>query len=250
MILSVSDVHFAYNSLPVLSEVTFELMQGEVLALLGTNGAGKSTLLRCLNGILSPSMGTVLLDLQKLDSMDPETIARKVGYVPQRSTETHLTVFEAVLLGRKPHMRWSMKAEDYALVEKILTEMELEDLAHRPVSDLSGGEAQKVVIARALAQSPKVLLLDEPTSNLDLKNQLDVLTLIRAIVKRENLAAVICIHDLNLALRFADNLLLLKGHRIHSLVGKDELTPEVIHDVYGVKVELVTVGDQRVVVPA
>lgn len=146
-------------------------------------------------------------------------------------------------------MRWSMKAEDYALVEKILGEMELEGLAHRPVLDLSGGEAQKVVIARALAQSPKVLLLDEPTSNLDLKNQLDVMSLIQDVVKRENLAAMICIHDLNLAERFADKLLLLKDHRIHSLVGKDQLTPEVIRDVYGVNVDLITVGEHRVVVP-
>jgi iron complex transport system ATP-binding protein len=250
MILSVLDVHFAYNSVSVLSQVRFDLMQGEILAVLGTNGAGKSTLLKCLNGILRPRLGSILLGNQELRSMSLEAIARGIGYVPQKSTDTRLTVFEAVLLGRKPHMGWSMKREDYALVEKILLEIGLEPLAHRPVSDLSGGEAQKVIIARALTQAPKVLLLDEPTSNLDLKNQLDVMTLIRNVVKRENLAAVISIHDLNLALRFADKLLLLKDHQVHSLVSREELTPPAIRDVYGVEARLITVGCHRIVVPA
>lgn len=247
--LSVRDLDFAYNSHPILDGVSFELCAGDILALLGTNGAGKSTLLKCLNHILKPRLGTILLEQQELGRMSRDAIARKTGYVPQRSADSHLSVFEAVLLGRKPHMRWTMSARDYALAEQIIGELKLADVAQRPVSDLSGGELQKVVIARALAQTPQLLLLDEPTSNLDLKNQLEIMSLIRGIVKQKKLAAVIAIHDLNLALRFADRLVLLKDHRVHAAVRNSDLTPEIIREVYGVNAVLVDVSDHTVVVP-
>jgi iron complex transport system ATP-binding protein len=249
MTLSVNGVHVSYNSHDVLAGVTFALQPGEVLALLGGNGAGKSTLLKCLDGILRPRLGSVLLEEHDLRSLDGDAIARRAGYVPQKSEDSHLTVFEAVLLGRKPHMRWSMGPADHALTEQILGELDLTRLADRSVSRLSGGEQQKVVIARALAQTPRVLLLDEPTSNLDLKNQLEIMSLVRDAVQQNNLSAVICVHDLNLALRFADRLLFLKQHRVHALMHRSELTEGVIREVYGVETALVRVADRTVVVP-
>ena len=140
-----------------------------------STGAGKSTLLKCLNRVLRPQGGSVLLGGNNLLRLPQDAIARRIGYVPQQHSQTRLTVYEAVLLGRRPHMGMTVSKADYTVVEETLQRMGLSDLALRPVSDLSGGEVQKVMLARAMAQSPKILLLDEPTSNLDLKNQIEVM---------------------------------------------------------------------------
>jgi iron complex transport system ATP-binding protein len=249
MKLTVADIGFSYNSHPVLSDVSFSLDRGQVMCVLGVNGAGKSTLLKCLNRILKPRSGSVLVDGDDLLRMSQNSVARRMGYVPQRHPETRLTVFEAVLMGRKPHIRWSLAQDDYSLVEHIIEQMGIAHLAMRPVADLSGGEVQKVIIARALAQSPAILLLDEPTSNLDLKNQLEVMGLIRSIVETRGLSAVIAIHDLNIAVRFADRFLFLKNHRIHAVSTREGLTSEMIRQVYDVEVTIEKFGSHTLVVP-
>ncbi len=249
MKLVVDGIDFAYNSHPVLAEVGFAVDRGQILCVLGKNGAGKSSLLKCINGVLSPRRGTTRLDGEDLSRMSPNGVARRMGYVPQRHPEARLTVFEAVLLGRKPHVRFRACAEDYAQVEEIIDQIGIATLAMRPLSDLSGGELQRVVIARALAQSPEVLLLDEPTSNLDLRSQLEVMKLIRHLVDTKNLTAVIAVHDLNIAVRFADKLLFLKDRRVHSVTSREELTPATIRQVYGVEVTLLKVGPHTIVAP-
>ncbi len=249
MILSVDNIRFAYNSHPVIENVSFKLEKGRLLAILGVNGAGKSTLLKCLNRILRPQTGSVLLGEENLHGLSQKTIARRMGYVPQQHPQTKLTVYESVLLGRRPHMGLTIDQSDYAVVDQIIGQMGLGDLALRPVSDLSGGEAQKVMIARALAQSPRILLLDEPTSNLDLKNQMEVMALIRSVVSGQGLMAIVAIHDLNLAVRFADQFLFVKDHRIHAMTTGDALCAETIGQVYGVEVLIQEVGGHRVVVP-
>jgi len=249
MKLTAQGIRFSYNGHPVLSDISFHLGAGEVLCILGVNGAGKSTLLKCLNRILVPRQGEVLLEGENLVRMDRSRVARRVGYVPQRHPDTRLTVFEAVLMGRRPHMGWKCEEKDYAVVEGIIERMGLSPLAMRCVSALSGGELQKVVIARALAQTPSVLLLDEPTSNLDLKNQLEVMGLIRDIVAAEGLSAIIAIHDLNLAVRFGDSFLMLKEHRVHAAAARETLTSKMIREVYGVEVMLRDIDGRRVVVP-
>jgi iron complex transport system ATP-binding protein len=232
-----------------LSDVNFSLNPGEVMCVLGVNGAGKSTLLKCLNRILKPQRGSVLVEGEDLLLMSQNSVARRMGYVPQRHPETQLSVFEAVLMGRKPHIRWSLAADDYTLVENIITQMGISHLAMRSVSDLSGGELQKVIIARALAQSPGILLLDEPTSNLDLKNQLEVMALIRRIVETKNLSAVVAIHDLNIAMRYADRFVFLKERKIHAISTKEDLDSELIGEVYGVEVALRQFEGHTIVVP-
>jgi iron complex transport system ATP-binding protein len=249
MNLTVANIDFSYSSHPVLSDVNFSLNPGEVMCVLGVNGAGKSTLLKCLNRILRPQRGSVLVEGEDLLLMSQNGVARRMGYVPQRHPETRMSVFEAVLMGRKPHIRWSLAADDYTLVENIIMQMGISHLAMRPVSDLSGGELQKVIIARALAQSPAILLLDEPTSNLDLKNQLEVMRLICRIVETRNLSAVVAIHDLNIAMRFADRFVFLKDQRIHAVATKDDLDSELIWQVYGVKVALRQFEGHTIVVP-
>ncbi|GBC63611.1 ABC transporter ATP-binding protein [Desulfonema ishimotonii] len=249
MKLSVAGITFAYNSHPVIRDVSFSLEPGQVLGVLGVNGAGKSTLLKCLNKILHPSGGAVFLGGKDLLKMDGAEIARHMAYVPQKYGGEQLTVFDTVLLGRKPHIRWAATHRDYEVVETVLERMGLARFALRPVLALSGGEMQKVVMARALAQEPDVLLLDEPTSNLDLKNQFEVMGLVRQVVREQKLAAVVSIHDLNLALRFADRFLMVRDHTVFSLTDRESVTREMIRDVYGVEVLLTEVEGHRVVVP-
>ncbi|MFH1116129.1 MAG: ABC transporter ATP-binding protein [Pseudomonadota bacterium] len=250
MILKVSDIAFSYNSRPILQDVSFNVPRGSIVGVLGVNGAGKSTLLKCINRILKPKSGCVMIDAGDVSSMTRSDIAKRIGYVPQRHGGDELTVFDTVLLGRKPYIEWSVTRRDLEIVSKIIRIMRLEDMALRPVSKLSGGEAQKVVLARALAQEPDVLLLDEPTSSLDLKNQLDVMNLIREAVRTQGLAAIVSIHDLNLALRYADRFLFLKDGTIHSYSGREGLTRGVIREVYDVDVVMVEMEGHSVVVPA
>jgi len=249
MKLEAFGIQFSYNSHPVLADVSFTLKKGHIMAVMGINGAGKSTLLKCLNRILSPRAGSVLLDGEDLLRMNRTGVARRVGYVPQRHPENQMTVFEAVLMGRKPHIKWSMRDEDHDMAEKIIRQVGLAHLAMRSVGQLSGGELQKVVIARALAQAPDILLLDEPTSNLDLKNQLEVMALIRRVVREQGVSAIIAIHDLNMAVRFSDAFLFLKNGRIHAVSDGEGLDREIIREVYDVEVILKNVGGHTVVVP-
>lgn len=249
MNLSVTDLGFAYNGHPVLRRISFSIAPGTLLCVLGVNGAGKSTLLKCLNRILKPSGGTVMLGADDLSTLSRNESAKRIGYVPQHHHQAQLTVFESVLLGRKPHLSWGPGPEDYELVEDLMAKLGLGHLAMRPVQDLSGGETQKVAIARALAQTPRIMLLDEPTSNLDLKNQLDVMGLVRRVIETQRLAAVVAIHDLNLAVRFGDQFLFLKDHQVHDMVDKQSLSAETIRQVYGVKVAIQKYGLQTVIIP-
>jgi len=249
MILSVSGIEFAYNSRPVLDGVTFELHKGQILGILGKNGAGKSTLLKCLNGILQAHRGTVFLNNQDIRRLRGDEIARMVGYVPQRYGNEPLTVYDAVLLGRRPHIRWTATRRDLEVVEAVLSLMRLKAFALRPVNELSGGEAQKVIIARALAQEPELLLLDEPLSNLDLGNQVEVMQLMKRTVRERDLTAILSLHDVNTALRFADRFLLLKEGRVHAFATRETLSAAIIEEVYGVRVLLQEIQGYPVMVP-
>lgn len=248
MMLSIAGIQFSYNGHPVLKDICLQLEPGQILAVLGVNGAGKSTFLKCVNRILHVRKGSIRLHDDDVLQMKGEEIARHMGYVPQRYGEEELAVFDAVLLGRKPYMKWKAQEKDLQIVENTLKQMGLDKMAMRPVSKLSGGEMQKVILARALAQEPDLLLLDEPTSNLDLKNQLEVMGLVHKAVKDQGLSAVICLHDINLAFRFADRFLMLKDGQVHTQGGREAVTPEVIHQVYGVEVILGEVQGYPIVV--
>lgn len=247
--LSVSGIRFSYGDRPILTDAGFHLPPGCMMGVLGVNGAGKSTLLKCINRILKPQAGAVFLEQTDLTRAGRLEIARKLGYVAQRHGKSPLSVYESVLLGRKPHMGWSVSRKDYDIVESALAQLGITRLAHRPVTAISGGEAQKVMLARALAQQPKVLLLDEPTSNLDLKNQMEVMRLVRDIIRRQCISAVVSIHDLNLAARFADLFLFLKGRKVHALVDRQGLNEQVIEEVYGIRVMIREVDGKTVVIP-
>ncbi|MFL7793205.1 MAG: ABC transporter ATP-binding protein [Anaerolineae bacterium] len=249
MILTVQGIRFHYPGRPVLEEASFAVEKGEVLAILGTNGTGKTTLLKCLNHILTPAAGTVLIKGEPTSAFSRNALAQKMGYVEQQRNGSRATVFNAVLLGRKPYIRWDITQNDMAIAAQALETLELEEYALRYLDELSGGELQKVVIARALAQEPEILLMDEPTSSLDLKNQIEVVNLIRQISRERGIAAVVAMHDLNLALRFADRFILLKDKTIYAAGGSEMMTPENIEAVYAVPVTIVVHNGSRVVIP-
>ncbi|KAF1076164.1 ABC transporter ATP-binding protein [Methanogenium sp. MK-MG] len=249
MILDINDVSFTYRSSDVLHDVSFAVKPGEVVSILGPNGVGKTTLLRCINAILAPKTGDILVGDDNILSLSRMEVARRIGYVAQQCEKARLTVFDAILLGRRPHMGWSVSDTDLKIVDSAIRMLELEDLTLRYTDEMSGGELQKVSIARALVQEPRLLLLDEPTSSLDLKNQIDILSTIQAVVKSHQVSAVMTMHDLNLAIRFSDRFILLKDGTIYEAGGHDIIRPDVIEEVYGLPVHVETVAGHPVVVP-
>jgi iron complex transport system ATP-binding protein len=245
--LKVNNVEFSYNSTPVLENISMELDRSEILGVVGPNGAGKSTLIRCINGILKPQHGSILLEGQEIAHMSMMEIAKKLGYVPQTASHTFpATVFDTVLIGRRPYIGWRSSKKDTKTVVEVLKLMEIEDLAMRDFNELSGGQQQKVLIARALAQEASTLLLDEPTSNLDIQHQLEVMEIIKDLVTTKGISAIMAVHDLNLASRYTDKVLIMKRGRVFDAGSPyDVLTPENIMSVYNVEAEVINRNERR-----
>lgn len=237
MKLYTKNIKFSYGNKEVLKGIDLNVKKGEVVSIVGPNGSGKSTLLKCIQGILKPKDGAVYVNDKETSTMALGDLAKTLGYVPQSSVEVFTqTVFETVLMGRKPHLTWGVRKKDLEIVEDILTYMGLEDISQCYLNELSGGQKQKALIARALAQEPEVILLDEPTNNLDIKHQLEVLQIIKSISEQRGSSFIMVIHDLNLAARFSDRLVLLNEGEIFSEGNAEEvLTEENIKKVYEVE---------------
>ena len=217
---------------------------------MGPNGCGKTTLIKCICGILRPE-GTILLGEDDVALMSRREVARYIGYVPQSTTSVlSTTVFDTILMGRKPHMGWRVQDEDIDRVVEVMKLLSIQEFALRDFSELSGGQRQRVLIARALAQEPEVLLLDEPTSNLDIKHQLEVMETIHTLVKRTGISALMAIHDLNLAARFSDTLVMLKDGKVHAKGDPFSLlTRDNIKTIFGVEAVVMRDLDRPYVVP-
>ena len=200
--VEVSDITFAYNpnGSNIVEDISFAIEKNQCIAILGNNGAGKSTLLKCMDRICPAQKGAVFVDSQNVYKMSKNMMAQNIAYVPQNNESINMTVFDTILLGRKPYIKWDATSEDRQIVWDIMRKMQLEEFALRNVWQLSGGELQKVMLARALAQEPKLLLLDEPTSNLDPRNQHEVLQRVKEIAQEHDICVAIIIHDLNLAI--------------------------------------------------
>lgn len=237
MNLKIKGVRQGYGDVEVLKGVNMSASTGEVVALLGPNGSGKSTLIKTVAGILRPRSGSVTVDGQDVLKMEPSDMARVLGYVPQHfHYMPYTTVLETVLIGRRPYMQWSASDQDLEVVERALETMQILDLAERNVNELSGGQRQRVFIARALTQSPRFYLFDEPTSSLDLKYQLETMMTMRELVCREGAGMIIALHDLNLALRYADKAVMIKDGTVYCSGRPDDVITEgTIREVYGVE---------------
>ncbi len=236
--LRISDIDCYYGSIKALENIKFSVAEGEFVGILGPNGSGKTTLMRIISRTLKPKIGTVFLDEIDIYSMKSRDVAKSVAVVPQESIATFdFTALDIVLMGRNPYIdRFRMESgEDLAVAKKAMEFTNTWDLAERPVNELSGGEKQLVIIARALAQDPKVLLLDEPTVHLDINHQLEIMDLLRRICKERELVVLAVFHDFNLATRYCDSAMLLNKGRIFSIGPIDTvLTGENIRNVFQV----------------
>ena len=240
--LKLHSLSVSYHDHRVLHDVSFDVNSGEVLALIGPNGAGKSTIIRAASGVI-PSLGSIHTNGNDFHSLDPIQRAKYIAVVPQAiSLPPAFTAWETVLMGRTPYLGFLGNASphDEELVRDSLTRVNALSLSDRRVSELSGGEAQRILLARALCQSTPILLLDEPTAHLDLQYQVSLLELIRELAHKENLAVLIALHDLNLAARYADRVALLVGGRLNAIgTPREVLTPEKISNAYCLPVNVV-----------
>ena len=237
MILEIDDLHFSYvKHEEILHGVSCKIETGKLTAIIGPNGCGKTTMVKCINKIHAPSAGKILFNGEDLVHCARSTIAKRIGYVPQVSSEgLGGTVIDFILLGRRQYLSWKLRAEDLRAVLDVLEKLNIAHLANKNYGELSGGQKQKVLVARALLQQPEMFLFDEPTSNLDLKNQLEIMELARGIVDHEHKTAVIVVHDLNMALHYADHVILMEAGRIVCTgIPNDVLTVSNIEKVYGV----------------
>lgn len=228
----------------VLNGLDLSIAPGEILALLGPNGIGKSTAISILSGLRKPQGGEVLIEGENLYEMKPSERGKKIGLVEQFPEFDSLTVFESVLLGRLPNFLVAPQQKDKESARIMIETIGLSDSSFRPVNELSGGERQLVAIGRALVNDPKFLLLDEPTSNLDIGNKLSVMRLIKKAAKEKGVAVLISLHDLNEALEIADRFAFISEGKIEKTYDKETLNEDIISSVYGVHVELIKDNDQ------
>jgi iron complex transport system ATP-binding protein len=240
--LELSHISAGYGPRLILRDVSMTIQAGQVVALVGPNGAGKSTLIRVLSGVVPVAHGRALLDGRDLFQLTQAQRARLIAVVPQM---IHLpeafTVGEVVLMGRTPHLPfWAGESKhDCEIAWQALRKTQTDGLVDRRSHELSGGEQQRVVIARALTQEPKVLLLDEPTAHLDLKYQMDVLELVKALAREQGLAVLMTLHDLNQAALYADSVALMKqGEIVAQGSVQSVFTAEQLSAVYGVQVAI------------
>jgi iron complex transport system ATP-binding protein len=241
--LNIQSLGVHYGSRQILYEVDLSITAGEILAVVGPNGAGKSTLIRAASGVLRPSSGRVMVNGKDLARLSDMQRARQLAVVPQNNQlPGTFSVYQTVLLGRTPYLNWLGHSgpSDHAMTQLALEQTQMSAFANRLVGDLSGGEKQRVLLARALAQDAPLLLLDEPTTYLDLQHQSSLLNLTRKLCQEKNLAVLIVLHDLNLASMYADRVALLVDGKLQAIGNPEQvLTSETLSAVYHVPVHVI-----------
>lgn len=242
MIMEVDGVSFDYAGNPVLDSVRFRVRKGEVLGILGPNGSGKTTLLKIMNRNLSPKAGSVVVEDRDIARITKREIAQRMAVVPQGGEINFaFTVADIVLMGRMPSLeRFQMESDDdLRIVWDAMQRTKVDHLADRPINQVSGGERQRAIIARALAQMPHIILMDEPTLHLDVNHQLEVLDLVSGLSRDQGLTVIIVSHDLSMVARYCDRIILIHDHRIEA-AGRveDVLTPDNMRKVFNIEAEL------------
>jgi ABC-type cobalamin/Fe3+-siderophores transport system ATPase subunit len=247
--LEICSLTVAYGSRRVVANLSLTVKAGEILGVIGPNGAGKSTLVRAISGILPVLEGSVSVQGQDLAHLSPTGRARWLAVVPQAiQLPPAFTAWEIVLMGRTPHLNWlgQTSAQDAEIVRQAMRRTDTLDLAERRVGELSGGEQQRVLLGRALAQAAPVLLMDEPTAHLDLQYQVSLLESIRDLAQREKLAVLVVLHDLNLVARYADRVVLLVKGEVRALGAPDEVfTADLLSAAYHTPLQVLSLGEDE-----
>lgn len=248
--LNVQNLTYRYGkrSPMVLQGVDLTLKQGEIGIVLGKNGSGKTTLFKTILGIQKPLGGSVQFEGTDLLKLSKTERARRIAYVPQDIRFGELTVFDSILMGRISFFGLKAGREDYEVVERIMAEMGLTEFAQRNVEQLSGGERQKIAIARAMAQEPKLMIFDEPTGNLDIANEQLIIEEAKKLAREKNISILSSLHDLNQAMHFGDRFFFMKDGVVKYACTKQEITESIIRDIYGISVKIVEIDNQRVII--
>ncbi len=239
MKLTANGIAFAYDSEPVLKNVDIAIGESDVVGILGPNGSGKTTFIKCINRLLTPQQGSVMFDDQDILSMRSTELSKIIGYVPQNGNMeiSYPTVYEIVMMGRRPHGSWKANSNDDDIVWNAMEEMDVDHLSTHKFNELSSGQTQRVLMARAIAQEAKILLLDEPTSNLDIKYQIEVMNVVTDIAKTKKVGVCAIVHDLDLSMRYCNKVILLKDGYVYAAGAPiDVITPDNIREVYGVDI--------------
>ena len=249
MKLSVKDLSFSYGGRHVLDKISFDVEDNSIVSILGPNGVGKTTLLRCLCNLHRPQEGSILVDGTDVLTLSGRELAKHIGYVPQSTKPVRTTVFDTALIGRRPYMEWGVTKRDMEITESVLDALGLTGLSMRYADEISGGEYQKVQIARAMVQEPEILILDEPTNNLDIANQHVTMHAILNAVSSRGMCTIMTMHDINLAVHYSDRFLFIKDGRVWAYGGPEIITEELVHDVYGIDSDVIIHKGMPFVIP-
>lgn len=247
--IRMQDIRFSYGNEEVLKGISFSSEENSVISILGPNGSGKTTFLKCMCGIHRPSSGEITVDGENISAFSGRELAKRIAFVPQTIPVSRISVFDSVLLGRKPYIDWSVRDEDLDKVSEIIDLLGLSKLSLRYMDEISGGEFQKVQIARAIVQEPSVLVLDEPTNNLDISNQHRTMHMIMDAVRSRGMCTIMTMHDINLAVHYSDRFMFIKDGKAVSYGGVDTITEDLIEDIYGVDTDIVMHRGVPLVVP-
>ncbi len=245
MKINLKKLDFGYqaNNL-VLNQISFDFDRPEFICILGPNGVGKSTLIHCMNKILKPTGGVIMIDDKEINNVRLKDLSKRMGYVPNATEDSFpMTVMDTVMVGLPGDCRFSIRSEDIRKVRDVLRLLDVEDLAMCNFNELSAGQHQKIMIARGLVREPEVLLLDEPTSNLDIKHQIEVTKLLSQLPARKKMTVIMISHDINITAKFTDRIILMANGGIYAVgTPKEVLTRENLATVYGVDADVVEIN--------
>jgi len=247
-VIKTQNLHYSSKTKQILKDITITSKDGDIIAIIGPNGAGKSTLLKLLRKFILKTSGEIHLAQKKIEEYNNTQLSKSIAYLPQTTKAVACSVEDSILLGRKPHMKFFPKKEDYQKCEEIIKELHLSKFKKKNIVNLSGGELQKVLIARSLVQEGDILFLDEPINHLDIKNQLEIMDITKKMTQQKKLNTFVVLHDLNLAFKYANKILLLKNGENIFFGKKKKLTQEILSKAYEIPLNLIDFkGEKKVI---